>query len=280
MSTQHVLDLSNMKIDGNPIILKTTMYDFTHFMISKMFNKNQPKKNITSPTVYCINYNLYDIFKDIFSPHFDGSTSAPKKDNNEKSDINILNISSMEILLRKYKDFFLIDAEESVRNDPTKDFNKPIKQLYDNNITGTNKSFMNVIFIANPRSRTGKDGELLHLFNSMPPTISIYLYISDNFETSKLKVINKTKNLYKVMDSSFSIPYASDGETIEYKDIDLNDFKCPECTKCPKCPDQSCTKCPDIKLYEYGLYGCGVLIFILLIFLFYNLTKSNNEIKK
>lgn len=279
MSTQHVLDLSNMTIDNKPIVLKTTMYDFTYFIISKMFNTNQPKKNITSPTVYSINYNLYDIFKDIFSPHFNGSSSAPKKDNNEKSDINILNISSMEILLRKYKDFFLIDAEESVRNDPTKDFNKPIKQLYDNNITGTNKSFMNVIFIANPPSRTGKNEEL-YLFNSIPPTISIYLYISDNFETSKLKVINKTKNLYKVMDSSFSIPYASNGETIEYKDIDLNDFKCPECTKCPKCPAQSCPDCSHIKSYEYGLYGCGVLIFILLIFLFYNLTKTNNEVKK
>jgi hypothetical protein len=279
MSTQHVLDLSNMTIDNKPIVLKTTMYDFTHFMISKIFKTEQPKKNITSPTVYCINYNLYDIFKDIFSPHFDGSASAPKKDNNEKSDINILNISSMEILLRKYKDFFLIDAEESVRNDPTKDFNKPIKQLYDNNITGTNKSFMNVIFIKNSGLRTGKNKEL-HLFNSMPPTISIYLYISDNFETSKLKIINKTKNLYKVMDSSFSIPYAGDGETIEYKDIDLNDFKCPECQSCPKCPAQSFPECSDIKPYEYSLYVCGVLIFILSIFLFYNLTKSKNEIKK
>ena len=274
MSTQHVLDLSNMTIDGKPIVLKTTLYDFAYFVITKLIKPDQPKKNITSPTIYSINYNLYDIFKDIFSPHFDGLASAPKKDNNETSDINILNISSMELLLRKYKDFFLMNTEESVRNDPTKDFNKPIKQLYDSNTNNTNKPFMNVIVIGKSSSRPEKNSEL-YLFNSIPPNISIYLYISDNFETSKLKVINKTKNLYKVMDSSFSIPYVSDDETIEYKDIDLNDFKCTECPKCPTCPS-----CTDIKPYEYGLYGCGVLIFILLIFLFYNLTKSNNEVKK
>ena len=222
MSTQHVLDLNNMTIDEKPIVLKTTMYDFIHFTMSKIFKTDQPKKNITSPTVYSINYNLYDIFKDIFSPHFDGSASVPKKDNNEKSDINILNVTSMEILFKKYKDFFLIDAEESERNDPTKDFNKPLKQLYDNNINKTNKPFMNIIFIVNQnQGRNNKDNDLGFMFNSTPPNVSIYLYISDNFETSKLKVINKTKNLYKVMDSSFSIPYSSDGENIEYKELSL-----------------------------------------------------------
>ena len=271
MSTQHILDVKNMTLDGKPLVINEEQYNFIFFMLSKSLNTNQEKKNVKSPIVPMINYNLYNILGDIFSPHFNKSADNPKQ-HNEKSDINVINLSAGDILIRKYIDYYFIDSEdlESKKNDPEFELNKPIKNLYTKNTTpGSTKPYMNIIMISNTIGNNSKKNknkdDIFTMFNSVSPNITIYLYISDNFETSKLKVINNTKKLYKIFNSGLNVTFSSDGETIDYKNIEVNELKFPEC--------------PDTKPYTYGLYGCAALIFILLIFLFYNIMKGNKETK-
>ena len=304
MSTQHILDVKNMTLDGKPLVINEEQYNFIFFMLSKSLNTNQEKKNVKSPIVPMINYNLYNILGDIFSPHFNKSADNPKQ-HNEKSDINVINLSAGDILIRKYIDYYFIDSEdlESKKNDPEFELNKPIKNLYTKNTTpGSTKPYMNIIMISNTIGNNSKKNknkdDIFTMFNSVSPNITIYLYISDNFETSKLKVINNTKKLYKIFNSGLNVTFSSDGETIDYKNIEVNELKfpecpeckkcdeCPECKKCAECPEckkcdecPKCNVCPDTKPYTYGLYGCAALIFILLIFLFYNIMKGNKETK-
>ena len=291
ISTQYILDVENMTLDGKPLVINEEYYNFIFYMLSKNISADntQQKKNIKSPVIPMINYNLYNIFSDIFSPHFDKGEDKPKpKEHNDKSDINIITLSSSELMLRNNLDFYFMDDIknlEKLNSDLITELSKPVKDLYTKNTTiGSNKPYMNIIMIINQIS-TGnvKIKDELLLFNPIPPNLTIYLYISDNFETNKLKVINKTKKLYKIYDSGIFMPFSEDGETIDYKVVDFNKLKCPncyECKKCPNCPEQpSCQSCPDTKPYTYGLYGCGALIFILLAFLFYNMMKDNKEAK-
>jgi hypothetical protein len=283
-STQYILDVENMTLDGKPLVINEEYYNFIFYMLSKTFNTNQQKKNIKSPVIPMINYNLYNIFSDIFSPHFDKEADKPKE-HNDKSDINIIKLSSSELMLRNNLDFYFMDDIknlEKLNSDLITELSKPVKDLYTKNTTiGSNKPYMNIIMIINQIS-TGnvKIKDELLLLNPIPPNLTIYLYISDNFETNKLKVINKTKKLYKIYDSGIFMPFSEDGETIDYKVVDFNKLKCPNCYECKKCPESnSCPNCPDIKPYTYGLYGSGALIFILLAFLFYNMMKDNKEAK-
>jgi hypothetical protein len=306
MSNQYILDVKNMTLDGKPLVINEEYYNLMYNIFSKIFGaENQPKKNIKSPVIPMINYNLFNTIGDILSPFYSKGNEEPKK-HNEKSDINIVKLISSEIMVRKYIDFYFMDSSqlESIKNDPNNELNQPYKDKYTKNTTqGSNKPFMNIILISNPRSgNKNKMNDELMLLQPLPPLISIYLYISDNFETDKLKIINNTKKLYKLFDSGLYMPFSTDGETIDYNIVDLNNLKCPDCPKCkdcpncpdcpkckdcPKCPDcpkcKDCPKCPtcdvctDTKPYTYGLYGCAALIFILLIFLFYNIMKSNKE---
>ena len=115
MSTQHILDVKNMTLDGKPLVINEEQYNFIFFMLSKSLNTNQEKKNVKSPIVPMINYNLYnilgDILGDIFSPHFNKNADNPKQ-HNEKSDINVINLSAGDILIRKYIDYYFIDSED------------------------------------------------------------------------------------------------------------------------------------------------------------------------
>lgn len=276
MSNQHILDVKNMTLDDKPLVINDEYYNLIYYSFSKLFGaENQPKKNIKSPVVPMINYNLFNTIGDILSPFYSKGIEEPKK-HNEKSDINIVKIFSSEFMVRKYIDFYFMDSPqlESIKNDPNNELNQPYKDKYTKNTTkDSNKPFMNIILISNSISgNKNKMNDELMLLQALPPLITIYLYISDNFETDRLKVINNTKKLYKLFDSGLYMPFAKDGETIDYNIVNLNNLKCPDC---PKCPD--CDVCTDTKPYTYGLYGCVALIFILLIFLFYNIMKNNKE---
>ena len=121
-------------------------------------------------------------------------------------------------------------------------------------------------------------------------TFVCYFYYSRNFNFPGINIIGEAEKIYVLYfyQNQTNSPYydslSIDDGSLSYESR-VNCPECPKCPQCPKCPTfdcplQSCPECPDIKPYTYGLYACGALIFVLLIFLSYLILKGNNEIKR
>jgi hypothetical protein len=258
-SEKYILDLSKMTLNDKKLVVKTTVNDILYNVnkIFSMYDDTDKKKyESSSPQKYFINFDLLNEFKEILSPFFKQMVK------NEDSDINIIKINDSDIILSKYN-----DNDIGYEKNPNIDYSKPLYELYNKNIKG-NKPFMNIIIVS-----TNSDIKIQFLQNVS--NIVIFLYISDDFETKKLKVINNKKNLYKIFENSLLTAEITDDNNIEYKLLDLKNTDSSKCPKCKKCPKSK--NCTDVKNYIYGLYGCGFVIIILIIFIFYILIKNKSK---
>ena len=197
-------------------------------------------------------------------------TEIHRNNTNAPSDINIENLNIIKIINNNHPE--LNELQE-------------IKNMSKNIIAGSNKPFFKIFILKTNNIK------------------ACYVYYTQQFNHSNLQIIGNPNTLYTLyfeqnQDNNIVIEkiYTESNKIFYGTSVNTNLCpqcpkcekceKCPECKKCAECPEckkcaecPECNVCPDTKPYTYGLYGCAALIFILLIFLFYNIMKGNKETK-
>jgi hypothetical protein len=194
-------------------------------------------------------------------------TEIHRNNTNAPSDINIENLNIIKI----------------INNDhPKLDELQEIKNMSKNIIAGSNKPFFKIFILKTNNIK------------------ACYVYYTQQFNHSNLQIIGNPNTLYTLyfeqnQDNNIVIEKIYTESNKIFYGTTVNTNLCPQCPQCPQCPKckkcaecpeckkcaecPECNVCPDTKPYTYGLYGCAALIFILLIFLFYNIMKGNKETK-
>lgn len=183
---------------------------------------------------------------------------------NSQSDVNIVDVVFRESL----------PSEEQV-----------VKDMSKNEVGGSTKPFLNFMTLQTNY------------------TSACYIYISQNFTHPVITISGEYNKLYCVYflqnnNAVLQDILTSENNIIKYgtkladnicpKCKDCKDSECPRCPEqvrcdscCPRCPEPvKCDICPDTRGYEYGLYACITVIFLLLSYIVYSMGKYDTSINK